>query len=83
MVTVTLDLIADFGAVATKGSIATRSYRLGIQAVGLRCFERSKVEKPESQYIRENRYGYMDGKQAVLTYGYGITGVNLARAGQS
>ncbi len=49
---------------------------------GLECFERSKVEKPESQFITENRYGYMDGKQAVLTYGYGITGFNLARTGQ-
>jgi hypothetical protein len=39
---------------------------------GLECFERSPLEKPESTYSSEDRYGYVQGKNAILTGGYGI-----------
>lgn len=49
---------------------------------GLECFERSSLEKLESEYISKDRYGYMDGKHAILTDGYGIAIGNLDRVGQ-
>ena len=39
---------------------------------GLECFERSSLQKPESAYSSEDRYGYMEGKNAILTDGYGV-----------
>jgi hypothetical protein len=39
---------------------------------GLECFERSSLETPESAYSSEDRYGYMDGTNAIFTDGYGI-----------
>ena len=46
---------------------------------GLECFVATPIDRPETNYRSEDRSGFVDGTNAVLTGGYGVTTYDSTR----